>query len=271
MSRITKQLFFAFIFFSIIFLLVYFVFLKPDYETTCFNNRQDPGEEGVDCGGVCEKACVEIKPLKMSMQKLIKIENFDYDYFVKVKNPNFDFGANQVVYQVDFWGNDNKLITQRIGSMFLMPGQTRFEVVSPVKTNQEIASTSFEIKSINWQKLKSFVSQSLFLVKQQEYVLLSPKEGFSKVKATIYNNSNFDFDRVDVYVVLYDKNDEVIAVNRTNIRTFLSKTNRFFEVKWIKPFPGQVKRIEIQANTDVFKNENFIKEFGTQEQFQKFY
>lgn len=272
MNRTAKQFFFASVFLVIVFALVYFIFLKPEKQSTCFNNIKDAGEEGVDCGGVCEKTCItELEPLKISDQKLIKIENFDYDYFVKIKNPNFDYGADEVVYDAKFFNNNNQVVIQKIGSLFLMPGQERFEVISPIRVKQQIASSSFEIKSVNWKKLKSFIPQSLFLVKQQEFVLLPPNEGFAKVKATILNNSNFDFDKVDIFVVLYDKDDNILAVNRTNIRTFLSKTNRFFEVKWAKPFLGQVKRIEIQANTNVFKNENFIDEFGTQEHFQKFY
>ena len=60
-------------------------------------------------------------------------------------------------------------------------------------------------------------------------------------------------------------------MNRTDIRTFLAKTDRFFEVKWLDQFSGSVSRVEINAYTDVFKSENFIREHGTQEKFQRFY
>ncbi|TSC90509.1 MAG: hypothetical protein G01um10142_425 [Parcubacteria group bacterium Gr01-1014_2] len=72
-------------------------------------------------------------------------------------------------------------------------------------------------------------------------------------------------------MVLLGENDKVLAVNKTDIRTFLARTDRFFEVRWLKLFKGEVRRVEIEAHTDVFKNENFINKYGTQENFQKLY
>ena len=109
------------------------------------------------------------------------------------------------------------------------------------------------------------------MVKNKKYSFLEPGQGFSKLEATLLNNSSFDFEYVDVFAVLFSQEGEILAVGKTDIRTFSAKTERFFEIKWIAPFSGEAARAEVYPYTDVFKNENFIKEYGAQERFQKFY
>jgi len=94
---------------------------------------------------------------------------------------------------------------------------------------------------------------------------------FGKVGGSVTNNSNFDLNRVETMVLLFDQSDSVIAANRTEILTFLAKTSRGFEVTWFAPFVGQVSRVEAEANTNIFENSNFLRQYGGQERFQQFY
>ncbi len=81
-------------------------------------------------------------------------------------------------------------------------------------------------------------------------------------------DSEFDFDRVEVLVVLYDVSDDVIAAGTTNVRTLLSSKENFYEVSWFRPFTGSVSQIEVQATTNAFENNNFLRRYGGDEQFQ---
>ena len=214
---------------------------------------------------------VLISPLLVSSQKLLKVGEGDYDFLAEVKNPNFDFGAAEAFYELNLFDFSNKLAFMKKGSISLLPGQSRFEIISPIRTEAEISLAEFKIISVTWERLKEFIPQNLFSVKNQEYSLLPQGQGFSKFSGILFNNSNFDFDRVDVFVVLYGQDASVLAVNKTDARTILSKTERLFEVKWPISFKGEVSRIEISVHTDIFKNINFLREHGTQEKFQNFY
>ncbi|TSC91231.1 MAG: hypothetical protein G01um10142_46 [Parcubacteria group bacterium Gr01-1014_2] len=251
MKRLLKQIVVAAVFFIIIGSAIYFSFIK---ETAT---------------GPTLTPSVFIQPLEIISQNIFKVADLDYDFLVKIKNPNTDFGASNVSYEADIFDQAGSLIVSIRDSISLLPGQTRYEIISPIETNQEIADIIFKVTNVDWQKLKEYIPQTLFLVKNQEY--FKSGQGFPRLKVTLFNDSNFDFDRVDVYIVLFGENDKILAVNKTDIRTFLSRTDRFFEVRWLKFFEGEVKRVEINAYTDVFKNENFIKQYGIQENFQKFY
>lgn len=253
MSRLSKQIIIAAVFFIIVGLIIYFSFVKNALEPTT-------------------PPAVSIQPLEISSQKLLKVSNLDYDFLVEIRNPNTDFGAAEVSYELNLFGQNGELVALKSGSISLLPGQTRYEIISSLIVDREIFNAVFRVSNASWEKLSQFIPQNLFLVKNQEYLKIKPPEqGYSKLKGTLFNNSNFDFDRVDIHIVLFDGAGIPIAVNKTDVRTFLAKTDRFFEVKWLNSFSGLVARVEINAYTNVFQNKNFIKVYGTQEKFQKFY
>ncbi len=252
MIRFLKQVIIALIFFSVLGSIIYFTFFKKTEEPL-------PTPQ------------VSARSLEVLSSQLLKIKNFDYDFIAEIKNPNLDLGAAGVVYELKLFDKDSLLINVRNGSMSFLPGQIRYEIISPIITEKEISRTEFKIINVYWEKLRDFIPRGLFLIKNQEYLPLSLEQDFSRLRATVFNNSNFDFDRVDVSVILFDENDKAIAVNKTDIRTFIKGTDRFFEVKWPDKFEGKVDRIEVNAYTDIFSNNNFIREYGTQEKFQEFY
>lgn len=252
MPRLLKQIVIAFIFFIVVGFIIYLSFFK--------DSALLPPPQAV------------IQPPQIVSERLFRIKNFDYDFLAEIKNPNVDFGATDVFYELSLFDQNNELVSVRRGSLNLLPGQIRYEVIASITVDRELAKAVFKITNADWQKTREFIPQSLFSLRSQEYLLIEPPEqGFSKLKGILFNNSNFDFDRVDIHIILFDGNNQPVAVNKTDIRTFLAKTERFFEVKWPESFGGDIRRLEINAYTDVFKNDNFIKEYGTQEKFQKFY
>lgn len=252
-QRLLKQISIAFIFFGLVGSFVYFGFF--------FGEEDRP-----------QATPLVINPPQIVFQNLLRVSDLDYDFLAELRNPNADFGAASLVYELELFDQAGDLVASRRNSTFLRPGQTKYEIISPIKTSRPAAGFNFRIVNAEWQRLEEFVSSDLFSVKNQTYSEIEPSEtGFSKVGGAVSNDSNFDFDKVDVYVVLFGEGNNPIAVNKTDIRTFLSRTDRFFEVKWAEPFSGEVSRVEVNAYTDVFKNENFIKEYGTQEKFQRFY
>ena len=89
-------------------------------------------------------------------------------------------------------------------------------------------------------------------------------------EGVVFNDSNYDFDSVDVSIVLFDSSNTIVGVNRTEIRTLLAKTERSYKVTWPSQITN-VARTSVQVSTNLFENSNFIKSYGTQERFQEFY
>ncbi|MBI2674501.1 MAG: hypothetical protein HYX22_02075 [Candidatus Yanofskybacteria bacterium] len=266
-QRTQKQLIIGLIFVLIIGVIGYgfvdYFFLT---EPTCFDNVQNGKEDGVDCGlfacGVtCEPAIV---PLSIVSQKLIEVRPGDYDFIAQIHNPNSLLGASRVRYELNLGA------VKTTGAFFILPGQTRFVIIPGIHADGGVLSgASIDITEAEWQKVESFENIN-FPVQRKNYTVVDRNGVFSELEAVILNSSDFDFDKVEVGVILFSTGGEIVAVNRTDIRTFLSRTERSFKVSWPAELPESVRQ-DIEVLTNVFENANFIRRYGTQERFQKYY
>ena len=270
-GRAQKQLIIGLIFILIIGGISYgFVDYFFIVEPTCFDSVQNGVEEGVDCGTLaCGVACEPaIMPLNILSQKLLEVRPGDYDFVAQINNPNSLFGASRVAYVLNITAIGETFL-QKSGTFFILPGQTRFVIVPGIQTMSGGADVTVDITEVEWQKVETFENIS-FPVQRKNYAVVNRNGTFSELEAVILNNSDFDFDKVEVGVILFDNKNEIIAVNRTDIRTFLSRTERYFKASWPVVLP-ETARQDVEVLTNVFENANFIRRYGTQEKFQKYY
>lgn len=267
-SRTQKQLIIGAIFILIIGAIGYgFVDYFFITEATCFDKVQNGIEEGIDCGLLsCGVACEPaIVPLSVVSQKLIEVRPGDYDFIAQINNPNSLFGTSRARYTINF----SEAIPDRSGTFYILPGQTRFIIISGIRSDSTLTNATIDITEVEWQKVETFDNIS-FPIQRKSYTVVDKNGVFSEFEAVVLNNSDFNFDKVEVGVILFNDKGEIIAVNRTDIRTFLSKTERSFKVTWPATLPTAARQ-DVEVLTNVFENSNFIKRYGTQERFQKYY
>ena len=198
-------------------------------------------------------------------RKLIQVRPGDYDFVAQINNPNTLYGASRVRYTLDLSGT----LLDRSGTFYILPGQTRFVIVSGIRSDSVLTESSFDITEAEWEKVETFENIN-FSIQRKSYTVMEKNGVFSEFEAVVFNNSDFDFDKVEVGVILFNDRNDIIAVNRTDIRTFLSRTERSFKVSWPVALP-ETARQDVEVLTNVFENSNFIKRYGTQERFQKYY
>src|SRR3989338_1221880 len=263
-ETISDCLIFVLLIASISYGLIDYFFL---IEATCFDKVQNNSEEGIDCGLLaCGVACEPaILPLNVLSQKLIEVRSGDYDFVAQINNPNSFFGTSRAKYTLDFGG----VIPNRSGTFYILPGQTRFIIVNGIRSDSTLTSVSINITEVGWEKVEVFENIN-FPIQRKSYAVVDKNCVFSEFEAVVLNNSDFDFDKVEVGVILSDGDNNIVAANRTDIRTFLSRTERYFKVSWPVAL-SETARQDIEILTNVFENSNFIKRYGTQERFQKYY
>jgi hypothetical protein len=270
MNRAMKQLLYFLFFVIVIGSISGGLYVWIRVEPTCFDGIQNQEEQGIDCEGPCAEICLEsLDPITVIDTELIKIEENDYDFVAKVNNANLTHGAGEAEYRVELKDAGGDVIKEIVGEFNILPGQTRYIFVSPIQTDSEAVDAEMTITNPNWQQLTDFsVGDIKLSVRRKEYTEVNNGTIFGKVEGVVFNDSEFDFDRVEVLVVLYDVSNDVIAAGVTNIRTLLSSKENFYEVSWFRPFTGSVSKIEVQATTNAFENNNFLRRYGGDEQFQ---
>lgn len=263
-SRYIKQLVFG-VFYLAVFLAIGFgIFYFFRSQPTCFDKIQNQGEEGIDCGIVCDNSCRKILPVQVSSVEIFKIGEDDFDILAKLYNPNLEYGSSQVDYDLVLLDEGDKELDKRSASFYILPGQRKYLFLNSVKSNFDLRFAKIIVKNAKWEKLQLFDPQSV------KFPINSGQFKTDSFDAVIFNDSNFDFDTVDIGVILYDVNDNVLGINLTNVNTLLARTERYFKVIWPRSI-NNVSRVEVQAQTNLLENSNFIKEHGTQEKFQEYY
>ena len=190
----------------------------------------------------------------------------DYDILVKVRNPNTEYGSGDVQYALsgfyDATGSNEGKEEVRIGSFSILPGQTQYLVFSPIRTIRETTRFELRIVTVDWQKLDPLAAEAV------DFVVTNLAWTENKLAGNVYNTTDFDLTKAEVIGILFDSSDRPIAINRTDIRTFIAHTTRGFEMSWSSKFAGTPVREYAEAHVNVFENDNFIRAYGVPEERQ---
>ena len=258
-KRLSKQLVIALIFLFILssfgFLIYYFTRPAP----SCFDGIQNQSEKGIDCDGPCLPC--EFKELEevevLWTEALPTQENF-YDLIAQFKNPNQNYGSGYIPYQFKLYDAQNNQVGQFSGITFILPNQTKYLVQMKVASTGLVSKAELSFDKFEWQKLEDYQPPQL-VIQQKEYRLLPGEEvGFSQARAILINKSNFDFDKIDIDILLFDSSRRLLALNATEVRTLLSGQERDFLTTWFREISGLVTFVEMEAETNIFDPDNYL-------------
>ncbi len=217
---------------------------------------------------------INLAPIKILSTTLIPVASGDYDFVARVNDPNIDYGSGNVSYDLDFLGADNTVLAKKTFSFFILPGQTKYVVNTPLRIDQPLANVRMTITSVDWQKLDQVSANGVNIVMKNisDFQPSQQAGSFGRVGGNLMNNSDIDLNMLNAVTVLSDENNQPIAVNSSEIRTFLAQTTRGFEAIWYTPFSGTVSHIDVEAQTNLFENSNFLRQYGgNQQKFQQLY
>lgn len=280
-SRSIRRLFVVIIFLAILGFGWWFFKRVNTPISTCTDRIQNGQEEGIDCGIIaCGIECQpELGSPQVISKKLISARLAeasgvaragiqDYDFVAEIKNPHSDYGASEVTYELVLLNGNGQELVRKEGLFYILPEETKFLILPFLTTERNVSDIDFKIKSVIWQKV-DLNSVNLTIVRQNYTALSGGKSSF--LEAVILNDSDFDFETVEVDVVLRNSKGTVIAVNRSVTNTLLAHTERGFKVVWPFPIAEKVAKVEIYPSTNLFENSNFIKRYGSGiEQFQQY-
>lgn len=262
MNRLAKQLIISSIYLVLIGAVAWFVYRAFVPAPTCTDGVQNGKEEGVDCGVVCGVLCpVPVKPLDNAQPLLIKTGPASYDVVAHLENTNATYGASRVDYVMSVADAGGKELASRRGSTYVNPAQPRY-LDFPLTGLSGVpakASFTFDPQAVQWAALSIQAAGDVqFAVRNDVLTVSSASVRYDAIAG---NLSKFNFDTVDITVLLYDSAGTIIGANSTVQRTVVSGEQRAFSVSWPFPIPGVV-RAQAIVTTNVFTNDNFIRTYG---------
>jgi hypothetical protein len=270
MNRLTKQLLYGGFFLLIIGVVGWSGYRLAIPAASCTDGLQNGREEGRDCGAVCGKSCpAPVRPLTAPSVQLIHYGNDTYDALVRLENPNTSYGAARVDYVLVVSDASGASLATRRGSTYVNPLEPR-QMVFPLLGIQGVpakAELQFTPGDVQWAALDVQGGLGVeFAVRQDQ--LASSSAGM-RYQANFINRSSFDFDQLDITVLLYDQSGAVVGAGATVAKTVPAGQERGFVIDWPFAIPSAV-RAQAFVTTNIFNNDNYIRAHGSQERFQGF-
>lgn len=271
-KRIIKQIIIALIFFLILFGVVFLVYYLNRPQPNCFDGIKNQNEEEIDCGGLCQPCeLIHIKKIEVLSTEAILNQNNFYDVFAQIKNSNQNYGSGQVAYEFKLYDLQNNLVVQRAGSTFILPGQTKYLIQTKIESDKQISNVKLSFNFAEWEKMMDYQVPE-FIIKQKEYRLLDGEDsGIGQAKGVLINANDFDFERIDIDVLLFNSSYQLVGINSTIIRTLLAGEEREFVASWFNKIDDQVAFVEMEAETNIFDPSNYLPaKRGEAEEFQEY-
>ncbi len=213
---------------------------------TCFDNKRNGGEVGVDCGGACLQYCPnELADPKLRWSRSFEVTPGIVHAVAYIEHGYPTSSAEKVRYQFKLYDEKNSIITERIGETYLGPMGRTAIVESLVPTgNIKVATTRFTfLPPIPWEKSDPIFSQ---IVIKTDRTLLESYTGGLRLTATLENQSRYSFENIDAVALLYDSSDNVITASKILVPSLVGLGKQTVYFTWPNRIdPKTVRTIEV--------------------------
>jgi Mg-chelatase subunit ChlD len=240
------------IYFSIFMVLAIIVVGIPLFaiwyeKPTCFDNKQNGGEQGVDCGGACIRLCrAYVTAPVVVWQQSFEVSPGMYSAVAYIQNPNSNAQAMNVPYIFTFRDSANAIIGERKGVAYVPPGKNFAVFESNVHLPEGISGirTAFAFTGdFDWMSAPASPKIEI----QKQHV-----EGLSAtpiISAEVVNPTRDDLGRINIVAIVYDTEGNAVAASRTYVDSLKKQSRAPIDFTWPRPFSGQVT--SCQQPTDI--------------------
>lgn len=198
---------------AIVFLIAIPVWKITYTPPSCFDGIQNGTETGIDCGGSCQKLCPSafFSPV-VDWSRSEQVANGLYNIATYIENPNVDVGAAGVPFKVQLYDNIGVPILEYTGTADLPPHRNALAFKGAVHVdNRKPTKVLFQFTGEpNWRKQSDKLAKLFVTDKRYE-----ENENSSSLIVTFENRDVLPVGKIDVYVVLYDKDSNAIGFSRT--------------------------------------------------------
>lgn len=285
-QRRLKKLYIILLISTIPLVVISWLMLSPKDEGLCFNGVRDVIEDGIDCGGPCDKKCPlppkppQVKDIEVEWVKFIKDGENEYDLAAKLVNNNTQWGVSSIDYKFSLYDSGDNAMGNIEGATYIMPrgfieskGE-KFIIEKSIIKNHfagnyiDIARSELILSNFDWTEFKDEddlreKSQAIIKIADKKYGYVENGKEFYHAFGVTRNLSRYSFRITDIKVILFNNKNEVIAVGKNDQWTLAAGEGWEFEIFWLNPFSEEIAHAEYIAETNVFDVDNFMAEYGT--------
>lgn len=211
---------------------------------TCYDNKQNQNEVGVDCGGACEKIRLcesQTYGLSILWSRSFKVTEGLYNSVAYIENPNFDSAVNEISYTFSLYDEKNVVVAERRGTTFISTNAITPIFEAGIETgNRTPVRTFFEFtEKPSWFRAKNIEGLSVKSPALREGGIRP------KIDATLLNESIDEIENIEVIATIFDSSNNAFASSRAIVDSLPARSDTMITFTWPHPFPKNVARIDV--------------------------
>jgi Mg-chelatase subunit ChlD len=236
--------------FAVFFLLIGgWVYYANFYRTpTCFDNKENGGETGVDCGGSCVRICAfSVEQPTVTWSRSFRVSEGIYNAVGYVENTNREAASPAVKYK--FTLLDEAGIIKEIEGETILPPDGRYPIFEGrIETGRRVPTRTFlELEQVEfWQP--AAVGREQFGVIERE---LTSTDYRPRLDATLRNNDLEEAKEVEVVATIFDSEGTALASSRTFIDNFAARSDSNLSFTWPEPIAPTLRSCEVPTDVVV--------------------
>lgn len=218
----------------------YSIFYTPP---TCSDGKLNQKEEGIDCGGPCELICSfkTIDPI-IKWSRAVETTEGVFGAVALIENANTYAKAEKVPYVFKLYDNEGLLINERRGELYI-PNNLIFPIFEGnLKVGNRIPTrATFEfLEKAQWVEIKEL--NNPVTISNIQYI---ERNNSPRVSANIENKSIKDIKNVELVVLLYDLENNLINSSKTTLDILKKDSTETIIFTWPDLFKKEVIKIDI--------------------------
>ena len=221
-------------------LLVYFAFQVVP-EATCLDNKQNQGEESVDCGGSCQPCLANLSEPVVLWTRLFKLADGLYEVAALIENTHNFAASDRFFYRMKVYNEENIVMGIKEGETFVNPNE-RFLILDPTFfAGEQIPVRSLvELDPIKW-RYAEYSPPNVVVVSRDFSLLPQPN-----LRTLLRNNDLFAIENTQVAAILSDETGKVEGASVTNIEKLEGQSEKTAFFSWPQgALKAEPKNIEI--------------------------
>lgn len=254
-----RQLLYFFYLIVVVGIIAFLVIRNATHmEPTCYDGKRNGDEVGIDCGGACTFYCRdELQEPKLRWRRFFEVAPGLVHAVAYIEHSYPSAAAQTVPYTFYLYDEKNNLITARSGTTYLGPMGRSAIVETLIPVGNSVPSVArFEFSNpIPWEKISGSFSQAV--IKTDRTLLESFATDASgsvgtRLTATLDNQSRISFEDIDVVAILYDKNDNAIAVSKSVLSSLKAQESATVYFTWPTRLDKDTVRVEVIPRINPF-------------------
>lgn len=180
-----------------------------------------------------------------------------YDVFARLSNVDREWGVAELEYTFRLLNAAGEVVGEESDVTYILPGEQRSLLEVNVLVSDTPSSVEMEMNPRVVQKLKQITRLDFSF----PFVAYDERLGKGRVRGTIKNDTAFAFDQVDLDIIVFNRQNEIVALNKTNVNALVSGEQRDFVVTWPEQL-GSDLQVQVQPHVNVFLSSAFLNVYS---------